>query len=202
MSCINSLFIAVELNGELFYSSGSFNFLEHTILLDSANGLLPADQLIILAEVDVYPEPVGKFGNEFLLAKLTWEAKENAAESLEALLNSEDQQIGVHHSDVVLVQEFCKDEEDYFCIEDLVNEFAAHKNILSLHSPVLAAMFKSEPVEGNEAGRIRIPETGYFPVQKMLEFVYTGYVDFEDFGDIVEELYETTDKVNKTGVLV
>lgn len=158
--------------------------MDHDSLLNPDNGLLPDDQLTILAEVDVYSEPVGQFANEFLFAKRSWEAKD-LSRSLEILLQS------AEHSDVVLVLEngenVAKDENGKG-----VKEVPVHKNILSLHSPVFGAMFKSELVE-----RIPIPDMSYGLIENILDFIYCGFA--EDMDYFAKDLYKASEKVSKFG---
>lgn len=146
---------------------------EHRFLLDPASGLVTADELTILVEMAVFPEPILQLAPELLLAKLKVTSAEQVKGSLVGLLDSGE------HSDVLLVVDG--------------HEVPAHKALLSLHSPVFSAMFKAEMSEVTD-GKVVIPDLKMDVAKKMLHFIYTGEV--ENLPEYAEELLVAADKVS------
>ncbi len=76
-----------------------------------------------------------------------------------------------------------------FLIED--QSFAAHRRLLSVHSPVFSAMFQSGMKEA-ETGKVRIEDVDSTTFQLFLEFLYTGTVKSSPIDTV--QLYSVADK--------
>ena len=86
------------------------------------------------------------------------------------------------HSDVILVT--------------LVDgkEHPAHKFILSVRSPVFAAMFKREGLVENVENRVEIEDVTAEVMEVFLNYIYSG--DVSKVGLFVGELFELANKVS------
>ena len=71
-------------------------------------------------------------------------------------------------------------------------ELKAHKLILSIHSPVFAAMFKHDTKEAKE-NRVEIIDIHFDVFQELLKFIYSGKAVVLDF--CAAELLAAADKV-------
>lgn len=171
-----------ECKDEFKYSGifGSSKFLERYKLQDRAQGLLPGDQLTILAEITVFNELFAQNEPACLLEKLKVQSLEHVKDTLGDILNSDDPR------DVILEV-------------DGGTELAAHKAILSAHSPVFSAMFNCEMSEQKE-GKVSIPDMKVEVAQGLLRFLYTGEV--ANLDEYAEELLMAADKVSALGDLL
>ena len=143
---------------------GFHNFISHRELLDPANGFLPNDKLTLLCEANRIETKNADIGKLQGQKNPEWMCD---------LLVSGDQ------SDVVLVL-------------DDGQEFASHKLILGIASPVFKTMFELNMSEKLE-GRVLINNMDAPEFRAFLKYIYTGLV--EDMNQCAKELLIAADKV-------
>ncbi|CAG5101215.1 Similar to spop-b: Speckle-type POZ protein B (Xenopus laevis) [Cotesia congregata] len=148
-------------------TKGFNEFLEKETLLANKSVLIPNDTLTILAEVTVVDDEVKLIPVEKSLIN----PKSNLSRDLKVFYNSRE------FSDTTIV------------IGD--KKIKAHRLMLIMRSPVLAAMFTHE-LDEKKSNQIFITDITADIFEKVLEFIYTDEVS--GLNAIAEDLLEAADK--------
>ena len=130
-------------------SCGWDNFVDRRLLLDEARKLLPNNKLTLLCQVQVYCN-----NSDIQLQSIKDHTDQDLSHSLRKLL-------------------------DYGYFSDATisvggQNFRVHRSILSVRSPVLSAMFRSQR---NGSNHYEIDEIDKEIFEKVLQFAYTGRAD-------------------------
>ena len=79
-------------------------------------------------------------------------------------------------------------------------EFQVHKAILSVNSPVFAAMFDHSDTKEAREGKVEIPDVAVEVAEELLRYIYTGQIP--TMAENALELFMVADKVCYKNYLV